>query len=141
MKSGKLKKLRKRIGWVLLIGFVFFVGVSIGAESSSSSYVERVVFVDREDAFIRDIEQQIVRQEQVVEEIVENVVVEIPEIPDIPEILEIPAMPVVHHVNHGPSFFQVVSSIANLLVAIFLIAIGVKVLFKQRHQPVEKQPK
>ncbi len=76
MKSGKLKKLIKRIGWVLLFGFVFVIGVAIGSESSDS-YREHEVYVDRDFDFERDIEMQIEHQERIVEEIVENIVVEI----------------------------------------------------------------
>ncbi|KAA3659690.1 MAG: hypothetical protein DWQ04_21560 [Chloroflexi bacterium] len=139
-----MKKIFKKAGFALLFLLIgaFIGGAIVG--SAPRRPVERVVINERGpvvgEMIDKRIEEQIEIQVQDVERIVEEIVIE----PDIriPPIPEIPQLPdtQVRIVHQGPSFFDIVGGIANMLTAVLLIGIGIMVLVRRQRQPKEKQP-
>ncbi|MCP4416651.1 MAG: hypothetical protein GY805_08510 [Chloroflexi bacterium] len=149
----KIKRLFKRIfklgGLMLLVFIGMAIGIAIGEESASRRETI-VIHSDYPDQFEDDlsisIEQQIgERVEQRIEErIVEQIVIPsippIPPIPEIPEIPDIPNIPTTIHIDHSPSFFDVVDGIGTVLASLGLIGLGAVMLVRGRRQPKEKSP-
>jgi len=129
-----MKSVLKKSGFALLFLLVgiFIGGAIVGLKAAHS--VERVVWADRAPVVEEMIERRI--EEKIAEEIVIGPDIRIPPIPEMPQRLEMP----VRIVQRGPSFWQIISGIANFFTAVFLIVIGVVVLMRRQRQPKEKQP-
>ena len=64
----------------------------------------------------------------------------IPTVPPIPQIPPVPDVPQVIHIEHGPSFIELVDGISTVLAAFGLIALGIVLIRRERQQPQEKSP-
>ena len=133
-----------KIPFLIGLGMIFGLAISGSSNSAHHSYVINSEHFGSEIAenIEHRIEERIERQieERIINEIV---IPPIPAIPDIPEIPEIPDFSEIHtnvHVEHTPSFWDILNGIGTIMASLMLIGLGGMMLIRRRQQPQEKSP-
>jgi hypothetical protein len=123
-----LKRLLKTGGLFVLVGIGVLIGLIIG---ENTAVPRQTIIIHGENPF---------QFEKQLEIAPIPTIPAIPTIPPIPEIPAIPAMPTHIHIDHGPTFFEVVNGIGTVLASLGLIGLGVVMILRGRRQPKEKSP-
>ncbi len=132
-----LKRLLKTGGLFVLVGIGVLIGLIIGM---NTAVPRQTIIIHGETPFQFEKQLEIAPIPTIPAIPPIPPIPTVPPIPPIPEIPGIPAMPTHIHIDHGPSFFEVVNGIGTVLASLGLIGLGVVMIVRGRRQPKEKSP-